>query len=241
MGTQKDSRSSRSKIPFSSVQALAESSLIRTRSTRCPYCWSIWAADWRISWRSSSWGGGGDLNWMKCCRLIGWVESLRTVFYFRKKRGMMNLTATRRFLKPGLGLQTTLYLRTKWSLKPHRQAAMLSSSSSSRWGGCAAAPSALRDARFDEDDVRLELCSSEPLQGLKTDLGPEGEEDKTRRDARHELTSGCTSTTHILFLACTERIASILVPYWFSLYSPCSINLRRRRELNLLTAKQKLK
>lgn len=40
-------------------------------------------------------------------------------------------------------------------------------------------------------------------------------------------TSGCTSTTHILFLACTERIASILVPYWFSLYSPCSMNLWR--------------
>lgn len=38
-------------------------------------------------------------------------------------------------------------------------------------------------------------------------------------------TSGCTSTIHILFLACTERIASILVPYWFSLYSPCSMNL----------------
>lgn len=44
------------------------------------------------------------------------------------------------------------------------------------------------------------------------------------------LTSGCTSTTHILFLACTERMASILVPYWFSLYSPCSMNLNRDRK-----------
>lgn len=41
-------------------------------------------------------------------------------------------------------------------------------------------------------------------------------------------TSGCTSTIHILFLACTERIASILVPYWFSLYSPCSMNLSNK-------------
>lgn len=40
------------------------------------------------------------------------------------------------------------------------------------------------------------------------------------------LTSGCTSTMHILFLAWTERMASMLVPYWFSLYSPCSMNLR---------------
>ncbi|TNN85843.1 hypothetical protein EYF80_003687 [Liparis tanakae] len=37
-GTQKDSRSSLSKMLRSSAQALAESSLIRTRSTRCPYC-----------------------------------------------------------------------------------------------------------------------------------------------------------------------------------------------------------
>lgn len=42
-------------------------------------------------------------------------------------------------------------------------------------------------------------------------------------------TSGCTSTIHI-FLACTERIASMLVPYWFSLYSPCSMNLRRNNK-----------
>lgn len=45
------------------------------------------------------------------------------------------------------------------------------------------------------------------------------------------LTSGWTSTIHILFLACTERMASILVPYWFSLYSPCSMNLGSRNKL----------
>lgn len=35
---------------------------------------------------------------------------------------------------------------------------------------------------------------------------------------------------HILFLACTERIASMLVPYWFSLYSPCSMNLKEKQQ-----------
>lgn len=70
---------------------------------------------------------------------------------------------------------------------------------------------------------RLSACSREGFTS-RGSAGAAGEPDGAEAAG---LTSGCTSTIHILFLACTERTASILVPYWFSLYSPCSINLWR--------------
>lgn len=181
-----------------------------------------------------------------------------------------------------LNWDTAMTAKTK--LRTHCNAAMFAPS---RWGGSAAATSALGNTRFDKYYIGLELRCPQPLQGLegvedlhtteqtgeKSDMRGESQQWCIRlstqwadlmwlpaliqsanrcslqdlelmtcrdsalwyiwmyikqdvlRDCNMTPTSGCTSTTHILFLACTERIASILVPYWFSLYSPCSMNL----------------